>query len=167
MQDIDLEYLNEYKFVEKICNDMYGDRGISAYIEIMENTTNSEKFFIHNWDNYYKMLKHLRWLRNQVAHETSSYEVTNQDIKNIKQIHNDLLTVQDPLALLYRRNHDMKKEHNIDIKVQAHSTNSNHASDVNYHKKSKFESIIKIILTTTLFIILFILIYYILSNTLK
>ena len=167
MQKIDLEYFDEYKYVEKICNDMYGDGGISAYIEIMENTTNGKKVFIHNWDNYYKMLKHLRWLRNQIAHGTGSFDVTNQDIKDIKQVHNDLLMTQDPLALLYKRINGIKKDNNIDVKVQTNSINSNHSHAVNYHKKSKFESIIKLILILSLFTISFIFMYYIVSSSLK
>ncbi|MBQ7744852.1 MAG: hypothetical protein IJT85_04715, partial [Ruminococcus sp.] len=60
-----MEYFNEYKSVEKICNEMYGENGVSAYINDMQNCTSREKSFIVNWDKKLKDLKHLRWLRNQ------------------------------------------------------------------------------------------------------
>lgn len=108
MRKIDLEYFSEYKYVEKICKDIYGDKAVSAYIETMENTADREKAFVENWNDYYKKLKHLRWLRNQIAHENDSYEVTRQDIEDINQFHSDLLKQQDPLALLCKKR---KKTH--------------------------------------------------------
>ncbi len=110
MQSIDMEYFNEYKSVEKICNEMYGENGVSAYINDMQNCTSREKRFIVNWDKKLKDLKHLRWLRNQIAHDNEIYEVTEQDLSDIKLFHDELLTQQDPLALLYKEIESTKKK---------------------------------------------------------
>ena len=107
---IDMEYFNEYKSVEKICNEMYGENGVSAYINDMQNCTSREKSFIVNWDKKLKDLKHLRWLRNQIAHDNGVYEVTEQDLLDIKLFHDELLTQQDPLALLYKEIENTKKK---------------------------------------------------------
>ena len=100
MANFDMEFFSEYKAVEHICKDMYGDGAVKAYIEETESCKSSEKIFINNWDKKLRTLKHLKWLRNQIAHENDSYEVTEQDIADIKAFHNDLLTQQDPLTLL-------------------------------------------------------------------
>ena len=107
---IDMEYFNEYKSVEKICNEMYGENGVSAYINDMQNCTSREKSFIVNWDKKLKDLKHLRWLRNQIAHDNGVYEVTEQDLLDIKLFHDELLTQEDPLALLYKEIENTKKK---------------------------------------------------------
>ncbi|MBR3738551.1 MAG: hypothetical protein IKN26_07430 [Eubacterium sp.] len=110
MQSIDMEYFNEYKSVEKICNEMYGENGVSAYINVMQHCTSREKSFIVNWDKKLKDLKHLRWLRNQIAHPNDSYEVTPQDLTDIKAFYDELMTQQDPLALLYKEIESTKKK---------------------------------------------------------
>ena len=76
----------------------------------MQNCTSREKSFIVNWDKKLKDLKHLRWLRNQIAHDNEAYEVTEQDLIDIKAFHNALLTQQDPLALLYKEIESTKKK---------------------------------------------------------
>ena len=110
MQSIDMEYFSEYKAVEKICNEMYGENGVSAYINDMQNCTSREKSSIINWDKKLKDLKHLRWLRNQIAHPNDSYEVTPQDLTDIKAFYNELMTQQDPLALLHKEIESTKKK---------------------------------------------------------
>ncbi len=110
MQNIDMEYFSEYKIVERICRDMYGENGVKAYIEEMENCNSREKIFVNNWDTELRTLKHLKWLRNQIAHDNESYEVTEQDLADIKTFHNALLTQQDPLALLHKEIENTKKK---------------------------------------------------------
>ena len=110
MQSIDMEYFSEYKVVERICRDMYGEDGVKAYIEEMEASNSREKMFISNWENKLRTLKHLKWLRNQIAHDNGVYEVTEQDLLDIKLFHDELLTQQDPLALLYKEIESTKKK---------------------------------------------------------
>lgn len=100
--DIEMTYFSEYKTVEKLCNDMYGERGVSVYIETMELRNAPGTALVRGWTEYYKMIKHLRWLRNRIAHENENYEVTQKDIEDIKRFHSDLLSQNDPLALLHK-----------------------------------------------------------------
>ncbi|MBE6742521.1 MAG: hypothetical protein E7570_09525 [Ruminococcaceae bacterium] len=121
MKSIDVEFLNEYLPVEKICNEIYDESGVTAYINDMQCRTANEKWLVHNWDVELKKLKHLRWLRNQIVHPNNSYEVTQQDLIDIKTFHNKLLTQQDPLALLYKEiEKDKKKQQKLKLqqKVQ-------------------------------------------------
>lgn len=120
MQSIDMEYFSEYKTVERICRDMYGEDGVKAYIEEMEYCTNREKMFVGNWNDKLKTLKHLKWLRNQIAHDNEAYEVTEQDLTDIKVFHDELLTQQDPLALLHKEIEKAKKKQQ-DFKLQQKS----------------------------------------------
>ena len=100
MNNVDLMFFNEYQAVERICKDIYGDESVKAYINTMENCNRPEKTQVPNWYKKLKTLKHLKWLRNQIIHPNGPYEVTGQDIADIKSFHNELLTYQDPLTLL-------------------------------------------------------------------
>ena len=117
MKSIDVEFLNEYLPVEKFCNETYGENGVTAYINDMQCCTANEKRLVHNWDVELNKLKHLRWLRNQIVHPNNSYEVTQQDLIDIKTFYNKLLTQQDPLALLYKEIEKAKKKQR-ELKLQ-------------------------------------------------
>lgn len=137
MQNIDIEFFSEYKAVERMCKDMYGDDGVKAYIEEMENTYSREKMFIGNWDNKLRTLKHLKWLRNQIAHDNEGYEVTEQDLADIKEFYNELLTQQDPLALLYKEIENTKKrqqEYKLQQQNQKIIQNQEDNTSANYQK---------------------------------
>lgn len=97
-----IEFLEEYKKLDKLCKDMYsGYEGVSSYITEMEETEYNRPLTISTWDTTYKQLKHLRWKRNQLAHELdiSSEFCTQDDIDWVKQFHSDILTGNDPLAV--------------------------------------------------------------------
>lgn len=126
-----MEYFSEYKTVERICRDMYGEDGVKAYIEKMENCTNREKMFVRNWYDKLKTLKHLKWLRNQIAHDNEVYEVTEQDLTDITAFHTELLIQQDPLALLYKEIENTKKKQQ-EFKLQQRSIQKTQQQQVQY-----------------------------------
>ena len=103
MDNIHIELLEEYKFVDAICRDMLGTKkGVSAYIEQLDETPMTVRYWITEWNDEYRQLKHIRWLRNQIAHSTESVECTQSDLDWLKGLHNRLLTQQDLLAKAHR-----------------------------------------------------------------
>lgn len=99
MDAIQIELLEEYKYVDAICRDMLGaEKGVTAYIEQLDETPGTVRYWITEWNDEYKQLKHIRWLRNQIAHSTGSVECSQADVDWLKGFHNRLLTQQDLLA---------------------------------------------------------------------
>ena len=103
MDAIQIELLDEYKYVDAICRDMLGaEKGVSAYIEQLDKTPGTVRYWITEWNDEYRQLKHIRWLRNQIAHSTGSVECSQADVDWLKGFHNRLLTQQDLLAKAHR-----------------------------------------------------------------
>ena len=103
MDDIQIELLDEYKYVDKICRDMLGtEKGVTAYIEQLEETPMTVRYWITEWNDEYRQLKHVRWLRNQIVHSTGYVECNQSDLDWLKDFHNRLLTQQDLLAKAHR-----------------------------------------------------------------
>ena len=99
MNTIQIEFLDEYKYVDKICREMFGtEKGVTTYIEQLDETPMTVRYWITEWNNEYRQLKHIRWLRNQIAHSTGYVECTQSDLDWLKDFHNRLLTQQDLLA---------------------------------------------------------------------
>lgn len=99
MNSIEVELFDEFKRVDSICRDMFhAEKGVTAYIEQMEMTPLSVKYLIPRWEDDYKQLKHIRWGRNQIAHESGYVECTASDVNWLKAFHKRLLNCQDPLA---------------------------------------------------------------------
>ena len=103
MDAIQVELLEEYKYVDKICQEMLGaGKGVTAYIEQVDETPITVRYWITEWNDEYKQLKHVRWLRNQIAHSTGTVDCTQFDLEWLKGFHNRLLTQQDILAKAHR-----------------------------------------------------------------
>ena len=99
MDAIQIEFLEEYKYVDAICRDMLGaEKGVTAYIEQLDETPMTVRYWITEWNDEYRQLKHIRWLRNQIVHSTGNVECTQSDLDWLKDFHNRLLTQQDLLA---------------------------------------------------------------------
>lgn len=99
MDAIQIKLLEEYKYVDAICRDMLGaEKGVTAYIEQLDETPMTVRYWITEWNDEYRQLKHIRWLRNQIVHSTGNVECTQSDLDWLKDFHNRLLTQQDLLA---------------------------------------------------------------------
>ena len=104
MDAVQIELLDEYKYVDAICRDMLGaEKGVTAYIEQLDETPMTVRYWITEWNDEYRQLKHIRWLRNQIAHSTESVECSQADLDWLKGFHNRLLTQQE--RKLLRRLH--------------------------------------------------------------
>ena len=69
-------------------------------LELLKNY-NKEPFHIQyaltvdSWDYDYKMLKHVRWVRNNIAHGNGSSECSENDIKYVKDFYQRIMQQKD------------------------------------------------------------------------
>ncbi len=100
MRMLEAKYLGLYKQVEAVCVErLSGKYGVTEYITHMENAGN-EKARVPGWDVAYKKLKHLRWIRTKIAHETGDSECSKEDYRDLKAFQKLLKRKKDPLSLL-------------------------------------------------------------------
>lgn len=97
-------FFEEYKRFDRICSDMYSvPGGVSQYILDMENHFSEGTLLVDNWKQTYGEIKHLRWVRNQIAHEASGGSISSDhDLVILQAITLSILQQEDPLALLHR-----------------------------------------------------------------
>ena len=102
MQTLDNEFFEAYKRLERLCSDMYRCRsGVSQYIENMETQFSYGQFTIPAWEQSYKTLKHLRWVRNQIAHDSGQLQICEEyDIQDVNEFYDSIISGQDPLTRL-------------------------------------------------------------------
>ncbi|MDE6595829.1 MAG: hypothetical protein K2K44_07460 [Oscillospiraceae bacterium] len=101
MLEIEERLFDEYKRVDNICRDIFSSQnGINQYITEMNQKSFYERSLVSSWDKDYRMLKHVQWLRNQIAHESSATDCNEEDAAWLENFHRRLLEQQDPLALI-------------------------------------------------------------------
>ena len=96
MSQINIEFFEAYKSLEKICNEMYGqNNSVTLYISEMESTSQYDSNKIQGWDADLKKLKRVRHIRNGMAHEGSFNEevCTEDDIFFIKSFYDRILFI--------------------------------------------------------------------------
>lgn len=112
LQPSDILFFEEYKRLDKLCSDIYFcQNGISEYIAHMERESFQGLRRISSWDSDYKMLKHIRWIRNQIAHSSDTYQMSEQeDLKAVQDYYDRILSGNDALSLLRKA---IQKENNL------------------------------------------------------
>ena len=114
MQELDNAFFEGYKRLDRLCSDMYGGRnGVSQYIADMETASYEGWFAVSAWDSSYKTLKHLRWVRNQIAHDSGQLPICEEeDIRDVNDFYDAVMSGQDPLTQLrkYRAAHAAAKK---------------------------------------------------------
>ena len=104
------ELFDEFKRVDAICRDMFSSQyGVSAYISQMEQVFPRGRFTVPTWDKDYQMLKRVRWLRNQIAHDMTVVDCTISDVEYLRDFHNRLLIQEDPLAALRKVGQEVQR----------------------------------------------------------
>lgn len=101
-----MEFINSYKRLEKLCNEIYGvNHGVSAYIDDMVRLKSASRY-VFNWDDDLKQLKHYRWIRNKIVHELNCTEENMckyGDTQWIDNFYGRIINQSDPLAMYYRK----------------------------------------------------------------
>ena len=102
MTQLDNEFFEEYKRLDRLCSDMYSCQdGVRQYLEDMECQFAVGEKVVPNWMRDYRELRGFRKRRNILAHNVNEYQICrNQDVDSIKGFTGRILRRQDPLALL-------------------------------------------------------------------
>lgn len=107
-------FQEEYKRLDALCKDMFLSReGVSEYIRQMESVPYAERRYYADWENDYKTLKRLRWIRNRLAHEVGTLEgdfCTQEEIESIRDFHRRILNVCDPLSVVRERKREEEQK---------------------------------------------------------
>jgi len=136
MTKVEIEFLEEYKRLDRLCQDMLSTlQGVSEYINRMELLFEQGEEFVDEWTINYKMLKHFRWLRNRIVHCVEETECSLKEIEMITNFYHQILIQQDPLALLYK----------INQKIYKNKT-TNQEKNKNIDNSSKITMLITIVL---------------------
>lgn len=96
-----MHFQEAYKQLEKLCDEiMVAPKcGVTAYIKEMETTSGGRS--VMGWDEDLKMLKHCRFVRNQISHEPGCTEENTcepGDAAWAEQFRERIMTGDDPLA---------------------------------------------------------------------
>jgi hypothetical protein len=105
MRDLNIDYIDLYKKVDRFIRDANGAvEGVTLYIEQMEKDRFNGSIYVETWDDDLKMLKRLRWIRNQLSHEADfdSDICKKTDYDWLKDFYDRLMSASDPTAMLYK-----------------------------------------------------------------
>ena len=107
MRDLNIDFMDLYKRTDRFIKDAYSSsEGVSEYIRLMEVDFTRGSINIRGWDSDYDNLKHIRWIRNQLAHEVS-YDCdicSESDYEWLEGFYKRLFSSDDPLAALRKMN---------------------------------------------------------------
>ncbi len=103
MDNIILDFLQAYKSLDTLCKQILSsDRGISKYIDEMARESQG-RMLVADWENDYRKLKHMRWLRNRLVHEPDSFQnnlPSIEDIKWLEMFRIRIMECTDPFSVL-------------------------------------------------------------------
>lgn len=106
MNNVNYIFLEEYKKLEKICNEMYGTHnGVTCYIDDMKAVSHINYRNIPNWETDLSYLRKMRHFRNRLVHEAGSFDeniCTQDNVEWVRFFHKRILNQSDPLALLHQ-----------------------------------------------------------------
>lgn len=101
MNQIDNDFFEAYKHLDKLCGEIFDcNNGVNQYITQMENTPRGSRL-VPMWDHFYKDLKHIRWIRNRIAHDTGDSCISsNEDLAFVNSFYSMIMNQSDPLSRL-------------------------------------------------------------------
>ncbi len=105
MNSLSSTFFEEYKHLEKICSELYGqNNGVTLYINEMESVNDTAVNSIESWQSDLKWLKRVRHLRNIIAHEAGDEEIcSGVDLAFVRSFYDRIMRQTDPLAALRRQ----------------------------------------------------------------
>ena len=162
MTELEIGFFEEYKSVDNICRDMYqAQQGVSEYISQMEAMDLQGSRRVINWNEKYKKLKHLRWLRNQIAHENSAPDLMENDLIELENFHKQLLNQKDPLAELLKAKRESEKQPLPKMRTD-YSSFEKHKND---HDEEYDDDYISPVIIVGTLVVAVLVIFIIISNT--
>ena len=162
MNDVILKFLQEYKKLDELCKQILSStRGISEYIDQMQSECRNHSK-VPNWNNDLKELKRLRWIRNQLVHDTDSFdtlEVSKEDISYLKEFRSRILHCEDPFSLLHKlEQHSTHKNVKSLPLTSSVSTKNDACSDDTASQENSYSGILLLLVISAVFI--FFLLYF-------
>lgn len=104
MLDLNVEFQEEYKRLDRLCKDyLSSTEGVSEYISQMELAPWNDRRYVSTWEDDYKQLKHVRWVRNQLAHEVGTLNsdiCTEDDLDWVQSFYNGIMNGSDPFSII-------------------------------------------------------------------
>lgn len=127
MNNIERTFFEEYIKLDNLCKDLLNsNRGVSSYIAEMEQTSGFDKRLVSSWDSDYKMLKHIRWIRNDIAHDNGQSECSENDIIFARKFYQRIMQQQDPFSMINKKKMSQSKEQkNISCEYTSIKQNEN------------------------------------------
>lgn len=113
MDNIEILFFEEYKKLDNLCKDLFkSDRGVSQYIEEMECTPFTKSRLVESWQDDYKMLKHVRWIRNNIAHNNDYSGCNKSDVKSVKDFYQKIINQKDPFSVIDQNSRELQRRNN-------------------------------------------------------
>lgn len=113
MDNIEILFFEEYKKLDNLCKDLFkSDRGVSQYIEEMECTPFTKSRLVESWQDDYKMLKHVRWIRNNIAHNNDYSGCNKSDVKSVKDFYQKIINQKDPFSVIAQNSRELHRRNN-------------------------------------------------------
>lgn len=138
MRDLNINFMDLYKRVDRFIKDAYhSSEGVSEYIRIMESKDSKGRRYVSGWNSDYDSLKHLRWIRNQLAHEVDYDEdiCSEEEYEWLEEFHSRLFSSDDPLGKLRKAENAMELEQKKKREIanrQKKAESSNDNIEINY-----------------------------------
>lgn len=113
MDNIEILFFEEYKKLDNLCKDLFkSDRGVSQYIEEMECTPFTKSRLVESWQDDYKMLKYVRWIRNNIAHNNDYSGCNKSDVKSVKDFYKKIINQKDPFSVIAQNSRELQRSNN-------------------------------------------------------
>lgn len=104
MLALNLEFQEEYKRLDRLCKDyLSSSEGVSEYIRQMDAMPRIDRQYVITWEEDYKQLKHVRWVRNQLAHEVgilNSDICSDDDLNWVQSFYDRIMAGCDPFTVI-------------------------------------------------------------------
>ena len=101
MNNIEIIFFEEYKKLDNLCKDLLGsNQGVTQYVNEMEQIPFEKSKLVESWQYDYKMLKHIRWIRNNIAHNNGDSECSESDVQYVKNFYQRIINRTDSFSLI-------------------------------------------------------------------
>ena len=127
---LNYEFFDEFKALDNLCRDIYGESvnnklGVTLYLEDMDKKYHQGAFNVSGWVSDYRNLKSARNIRNEVAHSRNSIAVdicSQEDIDFVRSFRERILNQTDPIAMLRKQSTQPRTVSTAQPRQQAEQT---------------------------------------------
>ncbi len=145
--NVNFKFLEEYKKLDKLCKDCYSSvEGVSEYIRQMENEQCGLRRLPISWEDDYKTLKHVRWVRNQLSHEVGALQsdiCTLSDLYFVTMFYEKIMKCEDPLAQMRALKENERKTQSRKNTISTSKPTEQNAHLNKNNKKSIFSKLLE------------------------